>query len=173
MSQPFVGQIRLLACNFAPVGHALCNGQLMSIAQNSALFSLIGTTYGGDGQSTFGLPDLQGRIPVHQGTSSQGGAFVIGQRSGTESVTLTVNQIPAHTHAAQASNGTVGTAQNSPANAYWNKWTGSAYSTTGTNTTLNAEAVTAVGGSQPHDNIPPFQAINYVISLFGIYPSQN
>ena len=172
MSQPYVGQIRLLACNFAPVGHAFCNGQIMSIAQNATLFNLIGTTYGGDGQSTFALPDLQGRIPVHQG-SGPGGFYVIGQESGTETVTLTVNQIPAHAHPAQASDGTVGTAQNSPANAYWNKWPGSAYSTAGTNTTLNPDAVTTFGGSQPHDNMPPFQVINYVISLFGVYPSQN
>jgi microcystin-dependent protein len=172
MSQPYVGQIRLLACNFAPVGHAFCNGQIMSIAQNSTLFNLIGTTYGGDGQSTFALPDLQGRIPVHQGSDGVE-TFVIGEESGTESVTLGVNQIPAHTHPAQASDGTVGTTQNSPANAYWNKWSGSAYTTVATNTTLNPDAVTIIGGSQPHDNIPPFQVINYVISLFGIYPSQN
>jgi microcystin-dependent protein len=143
----------------------------MAIAQNSALFQLIGTTYGGDGQNTFGLPDLQGRIPMHQGSN---GAItvVIGQVSGTETVTLNTNQIPVHTHPAQASKGTVGTAQNSPANAYWNRWSGSAYSTRGSNTTLNGDAVSSVGGSQPHDNVPPFQAINYVISLFGIFPTQ-
>src|ERR1700733_13421832 len=107
MSMPYLGQIRLLACNFAPIGHAFCNGQLMSIAEYSALFNLIGTTYGGDGQNTFVLPDLQGRIPVHQGTN-----FMFGQKSGTETVTVNVNQIPAHPHPAQANNGTDGTAQN-------------------------------------------------------------
>ena len=168
MSSPFIGEIRMLGCNFAPAGWAFCSGQLMSIAENSALFDLIGTTYGGDGVQTFALPNLQGRIPMHQGPG-----FVIGQMAGTESVTLNTNQIPGHTHPAQAGNGSVGTAGNSPAGAYFNKWTGSAFGTPGANATLNPAAVSTVGGGQSHDNMPPFLAINFVISLFGIFPSQN
>ncbi len=173
MSQPYIGQILQVPYNFAPAGWALCQGQVMSIAENSALFDLIGTTYGGDGQTTFNLPDLRGRIPLHQGSNGVS-TYVVGQLGGLETVTVTVNQIPAHTHAAQASNGTVGTAQDSPAGGYWNKWPGAAFSTAGANTTLNAAAVSpSLGGGQPHDNMPPFLVMNYIISLFGIFPSQN
>jgi microcystin-dependent protein len=167
MSNPYLGQIRMMACTFAPIGHAFCNGQLLPISENSALYALIGTTYGGNGLTTFALPDLRGRIPVHQG-----GTFSIGQTGGQESVNLNVNQIPAHSHPPRAGDGAVGTAQNSPTGAYWNKWSGSAFSTTG-NATLNAGAVSVVGGSQPHDNMPPFLAINFVIALEGIFPSRN
>ncbi len=168
MSSPFIGQIRLLACNFAPVGHAFCDGRLLPISQYDALFALVGTTYGGDGVNTFALPDLRGRIPVHQG-----GSFVIGQLAGSEAVTLNVNQLPTHTHPAAASNDSGGTAQNSPAGAYWNKWAGSGFSAAAANGTLNAAAVSNVGGGQPHDNMPPFLVINFVIALIGIFPSRN
>jgi microcystin-dependent protein len=172
MSQPYVGQILLVPYNFAPAGWMLCQGQVLPISEFSTLFQLIGTTYGGNGQTTFNLPDLRGRIPLHQGSNGVS-TYVVGQLGGLETVTVTVNQIPAHTHAAQASDGTVGTAQDSPAGAYWNKWPGAAYSTAGTNATLNAAAVSTVGGSQPHDNMPPFLVMNYIISLFGVFPSQN
>ncbi len=173
MSTPFVGQIRLVAFTFAPTGHAFCDGRLLPIDQNTALFSLIGTTYGGDGQVTFALPDLRGRIPVHQGFSPNGVSFVMGQIAGAETVTLNTSQLPAHTHAAAASDGTVGTPQNSPTNAFWNKWTGSGYSTSAANNVMNPVTVGNAGGNQPHENMPPFLVINYVIALFGIFPSRN
>src|SRR5271165_5323133 len=116
MSSPFVGEIRMFAGNFAPAGWAFCDGQLLSISQNETLFNLIGTTYGGDGQSTFALPNLQGRIPIHQGNG-----FVLAQSGGTETVTLNLNQIPAHTHPPQA--GAAGGTSNSPAGNYWANWT--------------------------------------------------
>jgi|SRR5580693_576911 microcystin-dependent protein len=172
MSQPYVGEIRIVGFNFAPVGWAFCDGSLIAISQNSTLFNLIGTTYGGDGVNTFALPDLRGRVPVHMG-SNGGTTSVIGQISGTETVTLTTNQIPAHTHAAAAS-GNGGTS-NVPTNNFWANWTGAQY--TNAEPTLNAamrsDAVVAVGGGQPHENMMPFLAVNFIISMFGIYPSQS
>jgi len=167
MANPFVGEIRMFGGNFAPQGWAFCDGQLMAISENETLFQLIGTTYGGDGQSTFGLPDLRGRVPLHQGNS-----FVIGQLAGTESVTLTTQQIPAHTHAARASN--VGT-QASPIGGFWSTDPGgnnAAYSNT-SNSAMNAQAIKVAGGSQPHENRQPVLAISFIISLFGIFPTQN
>ena len=122
---------------------------------------------------TFALPDLRGRIPVHQGVSVNGASFIIGQLSGAETVILNTNQLPAHTHAAAASDGTTGTAQNSPTNAYWNKWTGSGYSTSAENNVMNPVTVGNAGNNLPHDNMPPYLVINYVIALFGIFPSRN
>ena len=156
----------MVGFNFAPNGWAFCNGATLAIDQFSTLFQLIGTTYGGDGQQTFQLPDLQGRIPVHQGGSS-----VIGAKAGTETVTLTSNQIPIHSHTALANDGTTGAASNSPAGNYWNKWSGSGFGDPHTST-MSPATVSTVGGNQPHDNMPPFLAINFVISLFGIFPSQ-
>lgn len=152
--------------NFAPAGWAFCNGALMSIAENDVLFSLIGTTYGGDGQSTFALPNLQSRVPVHQGSG-----FVIGQAGGTESVALTVSQIPQHTHAPQANGGGSGNPVNSPAGNVWSGWTGGGYSAGPPGSAMSPAAVSAAGGSQPHDNMMPFLAVNFIISLFGIYPT--
>jgi microcystin-dependent protein len=169
MGQPFVGEIRMFAGNFAPLGWELCQGQILSIAENDVLFNLIGTTYGGDGQETFALPDLRGRLPLHQGTT-QGNTFFIGENGGGESVTLTTNQIPAHSHAPRAN--TAGSA-NDPTGNVWAGWTGSHYSDQAPNAAMLPTALASAGGSQPHENRPPFLAINFIISLFGIFPSQS
>lgn len=170
MAQPYVGEIRMFAGNFAPVGWAFCNGQLLPISENEVLFQLIGTTYGGDGQETFAVPDLQGRVPVHQG-SANGWTVQMGEQSGVESVTLTTQQIPNHTHAMLASSAT-GT-QLSPANAVLAESANVQIYLQGSDPSMNmnAGAVTPVGGSQPHENMQPFLAINFIISLFGIFPS--
>lgn len=166
MSQPYIGEIRMAGFNFAPAGWAFCNGQLLPIADYSALFNLIGTTYGGDGENTFGLPNLQCRIPFHQGNG-----FVLAQISGTENVTLTTNQIPAHTHslAANSSGGT----QPGPGGGLWAASSLDQFSTEAPSHSMAATAIASTGGSQPHDNMPPFLAVNFIISLFGIYPSQS
>lgn len=168
MSSPFVGEIRMFAGNFAPVGWALCQGQLLPISENPTLFQLIGTTYGGDGQNTFALPDLQSRVPVHVGPG-----FALGQAAGAESVTLTVSQIPAHSHVplclSAAGN------QDSPSGAIWADATGTTvYSNAAPSAseTLASAAIGSAGGSQPHDNMIPFLVVNFIISLFGVFPSQ-
>jgi microcystin-dependent protein len=173
MSGPFVGEIRMFAGNFAPVGWAFCNGALIPISENETLFNLIGTTYGGDGQNTFALPNLQSRVPVHVGPG-----FALGQAAGAESVTLTVSQIPAHSHVAQCfSNPGTGGNSNTPLASVWasaNQTVGSVYSTTTPPTlTMNPAAIESTGGSQPHDNMIPFLVINFIISLFGVFPSQS
>jgi len=170
MSDPYIGEIRMVGFNFAPVNWALCNGQILAIAQYDALFNLIGTTYGGDGQTTFALPNLQSRIPFHQGTSSQA-TMVLGQLSGSETVTLTTGQIPAHSHLLNASSG-AGT-QASPANGVWAQSSLEEFSTEALAHTMDPSTIAPTGGSQPHDNMPPFLVINFIISLYGIYPSQN
>ena len=171
MGQPFVGEIRMGGWNFAPNGWAFCNGATVAISQNDVLFNLIGTTYGGDGLNTFNLPNLLGRFPIHQGTDPHGSSYVIGQLSGVEAVTLTTNQMPSHTHLPQADAATG--SQSSPGGHYWAGTAANAYAAGGTATPINSLAVGTAGGSQPHDNMPPFLAINFVISLFGIFPSQN
>ena len=158
----------MMGCNFAPQGWAFCDGSLMAISQNDTLFNLIGTTYGGDGVSTFALPNLSGRVPVHQGSG-----FVIGQLGGQENVTLTNNQIPNHTHVPQAAIGATGNPANSPANNVWSCWTGGQFTAQAPGANMHAAAVGSSGGSQPHDNMVPFLTLNFVISLFGIFPSQN
>jgi len=158
----------MFAGNFAPLDWALCQGQILSIADNEVLFNLIGTTYGGDGQETFALPDLRGRIPVHQGTGL-GQSLVVGETGGAESVTLTTNQIPAHSHVAAAnSSGN----SNVPTGNVWAGWTGSQYSDQGPNDVMANGALGSAGGSQPHDNLPPYLTVNFIISMFGIFPSQ-
>jgi microcystin-dependent protein len=166
MSQPFIGEIRMFGGNFAPVGWAFCQGQLLPIAQNQALFQLIGTTYGGDGINTFALPDLQGRVPVHQG---QG--LVIGGNGGTETVTLTTSQIPAHSHVPQCSSNAGN--QASPAGGVWAVSQSNIYSNVAPGTAMAAAAAASTGGSQPHDNMIPFLVVNFILSLFGVFPSQN
>ena len=166
MATPFIGSIRMFGGNFAPVGHAMCNGQLQSIAQNNALFALIGTTYGGDGQTTFALPDMRGRVPYHQSSN-----YPIGLAAGTETVTLTSNQMPTHTHIAQG-NATDG-GQASPANGFWGNASTNIYSTTAPAAAMNAAAIGIAGGSQPHENMLPFLCISFIIALEGIFPSQN
>ena len=171
MSSPFIGEIRMFAGTFAPSGWAFCSGQLQSIAQNQALFTLIGTTYGGDGVNTFGLPDLRGRIPIHQGTGAGLSTRVLGQAGGTETVTVNANQIPSHSHlpAASSSAGT----QPSPTGALWAVSTLAQYSSGTPASPVSVASVGLTGGSQPHDNMMPYLAVSFIISLFGIFPSQN
>lgn len=166
MAQPYVGEIRMFAGNFAPAGWMFCEGQLLPISENETLFQLIGTTYGGDGESTFALPDLRGRVPLHQGNS-----FVLSETGGVEEVTLTTQQIPLHTHPMIGSSASA--SSSSPG--------GNVYATTAGfdlyfpdpdgSSKLLASAVGAVGGSQPHNNMQPFLVVSFIISLFGIFPS--
>src|SRR5579859_4038569 len=164
MSQPYVGEIRMFGGNFAPAGWMFCDGQLLPISEYETLFNLIGTTYGGDGQSTFALPDLRGRLPIHMGSG-----FVQAQNGGVESVTLSTNQIPAHTH---------------PVLATTNPNTGSLpggnylasgpdiYDQNKPGTATMAPALSNVGGSQPHSNFQPYLCVSFILSLFGVFPSQ-
>lgn len=163
--QPYVGEIRMFGGNFAPVGWALCNGAVLPISENEVLFNLIGTTYGGDGQSTFALPNLQSRVPVHQGSG-----FVIGQAAGSETVTLLTQQIPAHSHVPQ---GSANASQGAPGNGVWAQSSQNQFSSGTPNEQLAASAIGLAGGSQPHDNMLPFLAVNFIISLFGVFPSQS
>jgi microcystin-dependent protein len=165
MSGPFVGEIRMFAGNFAPAGWAFCNGALVAIDQNPTLFQLIGTTYGGDGQTTFALPDLQSRVPVHVGPG-----FALGQAGGVETVTLTTSQMSAHSHVAQC-NSNAGD-QASPQNNVWAVAGSNIYSDVAPSVTMAATAMGSAGGSQPHDNMVPFLVINFILSLFGVFPSQ-
>ena len=170
MAQPYVGEIRIFAGSFAPAGWMFCDGQLLPISENETLFNLIGTTYGGDGQSTFALPDLQSRVPIHKGTNA-GQTFTLAEAAGVESVTLTTQQIPIHTHALLGSTGNG--AQANPANnvlasstlvkPYANETPGAVMAST---------SIQPIGGSQPHDNIQPYLCVTFIISLFGIFPSQ-
>jgi len=174
MGEPYVGEIRMFGGTFAPAGWAFCNGALMPISENETLFNLIGTTYGGDGQETFALPDLQGRVPVHAGQGpgiSQN--YQIGEKGGVESVTLTVQQITAHTHAMLASN--ANGQQPQPTNMYLAQTNpGFPYvALSQPFKSLNANSVGLSGGSQPHENMSPYVAINFIISLFGVFPTQS
>jgi microcystin-dependent protein len=165
MSNPYVGEIRVFGGNFAPSGWAFCDGALLPISDYETLFTLIGTTYGGDGQQTFALPNLVSRIPF-----GDGGTQVIGQAGGLESVTLSSAQMPVHSHLAQASDG-AGTST-SAANFVWASSEDTPYTTAAPNVTMDPTAVGSTGGSQPHENRPPFLAMTFIISLFGIFPSQ-
>jgi len=171
MGQPYIGEIRLAGFNFAPVGWAFCNGQSLPISEYDALFALIGTTYGGDGQTTFNLPNLQSRIPFHMGINSMGDNLTIGQISGTETVTLLTPQLPAHTHTLAANTGNGG--QPSPAAGVWAGSTLDQYSTAAAPNAMSPNGITNSGGSLPHNNIPPILVVNFIISLFGIFPSQS
>jgi microcystin-dependent protein len=167
MAQPYVGEIRMFAGNFAPAGWMFCEGQLLPISEFETLFQLIGTTYGGDGQSTFALPDLRGRIPIHQGNS-----FILAQTGGAEEITLTVSQIPAHSHPALASANTgTGTGPQNNVLCALPVATNSAYGTDAPKTLLSPASVGSVGGSQPHTNFQPYLCVDFIISLFGIFPS--
>jgi microcystin-dependent protein len=164
MAQPYVGEIRMFAGNFAPAGWMFCEGQLLPISENETLFNLIGTTYGGDGQSTFALPDLRGRLPMHQGNG-----FILAETGGAESVTLTTQQIPQHNHAwiASTQQGNV----NNPNNAYLaNSVSVKIYLEDSIDTNM-FNSVSPVGGSQPHTNFQPYLCVDFIISLFGIYPA--
>lgn len=167
MSQPYVGEIRMFGGSFAPAGWAMCDGQLMPISQNDILFNLIGTTYGGDGQETFGIPDMQGRIPIHQGKG-----LIIGEKAGVETVTLTTQQLPVHNHAflgsttlaTDANPGTLLVSQTRNYDLYTND-VGSIAMAPG--------VVSIVGGSQPHENMQPYLVVTFIISLFGAFPTQS
>ena len=171
MSESFVGEIRMFAGNFAPQGWAFCNGQLMAISQNDALFSLIGTIYGGDGRTTFGLPDFRGRVPVHTGQGPGLANYPMGMKSGVETVTLITPQLPQHTHTALASNNGV---SDNPSNNYWaNTTTGKAYTAPPPAVQMNPGTIGQTGGTMPHSNMIPYLVVSYIICLYGIYPSRN
>jgi microcystin-dependent protein len=168
MAQPYVGEIRMFAGNFAPAGWMFCEGQLLPISENETLFQLIGTTYGGDGQETFALPDLRGRIPLHQGNG-----FILAETGGAEEITLTVTQIPAHAHPGLATN-SVGNST-SPAGkvlAAGSVVSTQPYGTDAPTSTLSPQTIGPAGGSQPHTNFQPYLCVDFIISLFGIFPSQ-
>ncbi|PYQ26460.1 MAG: phage tail protein [Acidobacteria bacterium] len=165
MAQPYVGEIRMFAGNFAPAGWMFCEGQLLPISENETLFQLLGTTYGGDGQSTFALPDLRGRIPIHQGNG-----FILAETGGAEEITLTVNQIAAHSHPLLAS-ASIGTQPTAQANVLAKTTNVDLYSGDPPDVSLSPVAVTSTGGSQPHTNFQPYLCVDFIISLFGIFPS--
>ncbi len=172
MGQPYVGEIRMFAGNFEPAGWYFCDGRLLPISENETLFQLIGTTYGGDGQETFGLPDLRGRIPVHQGQGPGiAQSYQMGEMAGVESVTLTTQQIPAHNHAFFASTA-LGTQINADGQVLANPTDIKPYLRDSPSSPFPANMLEPIGGSQPHDNLPPTLVINYIISLYGVFPHQ-
>lgn len=164
MSLPFIGEIRLLSFSFAPKGWALCNGQLLPINQNQALFSILGTTYGGDGRTTFALPDLRGRTPLHVGEGVN-----LGERAGSESVTLTQAQVPPHAHTLAVSSQRA--SLDDPAGSYWAADASQSRYATSSDTTMAGGLVSTVGGGQPHENRQPLLALTFAIALQGIFPS--
>lgn len=166
MAEPFIGEIRQWAGNFAPLGWAYCNGSIVAISENDALFSLIGTTYGGDGQQTFALPNLIGRVPI-----SQGNGFVIGQAGGSEQVTLNQQQLPSHTHVPACNN--AGTSDTPAGNVWATSSNIQGYGTAPGAAAMNPASVGSTGGNQPHENRIPYQAITYIIAMEGIYPPRN
>lgn len=176
--EPFIAQITLFAGNFAPRGWAFCNGQVLSIAQNTALFSLVGTTYGGNGQTTFALPDLRGRVPIHPGQGPGLSTYSLGQVAGSETVTLTTNQIPAHTHNLMGSTAN-GSAPSPAGNALAQSYDANTLNNVDTyaagpaTSALHPSSISATGSSQPHSNIQPYTCINYIIALEGVFPSRN
>lgn len=170
MPDPYIGEIRLFGGTFAPQGWALCDGQLLAISANEALYALLGTTYGGDGQTTFALPDLRGRVPVHQGQGPGLSNRALGEAGGTETVTLVGPELPAHAHTLAANSGT-GT-QSNPAGNVWAAGPTAFIGPGSADLTMAGPAVGPAGGSQPHDNMLPFQAVNFIIALEGIFPSQ-
>jgi microcystin-dependent protein len=185
MGEPYVGELKIVSWNFAAKGWALCNGQILAIAQNQALFSLLGTTFGGNGTTTFALPDLRGRGPVHSGTMPGGGTYVPGQRAGETSHTLLVSELPLHPHTASgnntvdaATNTNTATASTSLGQSIGTPPTGPAFTAnmygSGTPTVaLAPQTIVPAGGNQPHDNMQPYTVLNYIIALVGVYPSRN
>lgn len=169
MAQPYIGEIRIFAGNFAPAGWMFCDGQLLPIAENETLFQLIGTTYGGDGESTFALPDLQSRVPIHMG-SNGGQTFTLAEAAGVEAVTLTTQQIPNHSHPVMASTGP-GNQSNPDGSVTATSSSVQIYIEDNTDTNFG-NIVSIVGGSQPHENLQPYLCVNFILSLFGIFPSQ-
>ena len=171
MAQPYVGEIRMFAGNFAPAGWEFCSGQLLSISENETLFQLIGTTYGGDGQNTFALPDLRSRVPIHYGSSSAG-SYTLAETGGVEQVTLTTAQIPSHTHSLVATTA-AGTSNNASGNLLATSPSVDMFVGITPDVTLNPNSLGSAGMSQPHTNLQPFLCVNFIISLFGIFPSPN
>jgi microcystin-dependent protein len=164
MAQPYVGEIRMFAGNFAPAGWMFCEGQLLPISENETLFQLIGTTYGGDGQSTFALPDLRGRIPIHQGNG-----FILAETGGAEEITLTVQQIPVHSHPMLSTNDL--STSTTPLNHVLCQSANKNFRAGNPSVFLAPQAISSTGGSQPHTNFQPYLCIDFIISLFGIFPS--
>jgi microcystin-dependent protein len=175
MSEPFIAEVRIFAGNFAPRGWAFCNGQLLPVSQNTALFSLIGTTYGGDGRSTMALPNLQGRFPMHPGRGPGLTARRLGERGGTETVTLTEAQVPQHNHRLRASIDDGDLQAPSPNRSLARSAGGFAYQTSSTSdlVTMASQALGSSGGSQPHNNLQPFLVLTFIIALVGLYPSRS
>ena len=169
MSEPFIAEIRIFAGNFAPRGWAFCDGQLLPISQNTALFSLIGTTYGGDGRTTTALPNMQGRAPMHPGRGPGLTSRRLGENGGAEQVTVSESQMPSHSHSMQ---GVAGADQAAPDNAH-GLGNAPVYATPGTIVAMGADMVGNTGGSQPHNNMQPFLAMNFIIALQGLYPSRS
>jgi microcystin-dependent protein len=166
VSQPYVGEIRMFAGNFAPAGWMFCEGQLLPISENETLFNLIGTTYGGDGQATFALPDLRGRLPIHQGSG-----FILSQTGGVETVTLNVNQIPAHTHPFLASSDIANSPD--PANSLVARSPQiKMFLNANASVTMSTQFLSNTGGDQPHSNFQPYLCVSFILSLFGVFPSQ-
>ena len=172
MSEPFVGEIRMFAGNFAPRGWAFCDGQLLAVSQNDALFSLLGTIYGGDGRTTFGLPDLRGRIPIHAGNGPGLSSHRLGAKGGAENETLTVNQLPSHSHPMRASSNISG--RRSPQDTVLGRSTNiDLYTGDAPDVSLASTAISSVGGSRSHTNEMPFLCVNFIMALVGIYPSRH
>ena len=172
MSEPFIAEIRIFAGNYAPSGWAFCDGQIMPISQNTALFSLIGTTYGGDGRSTYGLPNLQGRTPMHSGTGPGLTPRRLGQQGGRESVSLTEAQIPNHSHTSKASSKPATENKASPGHSLGGSIGGDVWSSQNPDAFLDKTAISAEGGNQAHNNMQPFLAMNFIIALVGLYPTR-
>ena len=168
MAQPYVGEIRMFAGNFAPAGWMFCDGQLLPISENEVLFQLIGTTYGGDGQETFALPNLQSRVPIHQGTGPGLTNHTLGEAAGVEEVTLSIQQIPNHGHPPLGSNS--GASLQTPGGNVFAQGISNPYSFVSP-INMSPQCITPVGGSQPHTNLQPYLCINFIISLFGLFPS--
>lgn len=173
MSDPYVGEIRMFGGSFAPAGWALCNGQLLSISENDLLFNLIGTSYGGDGQNTFGLPDLRGRVPIHAGTGAGLSPRSLAQQGGVETVTLNQNQLPAHTHAAYASTDPATNDYTAATGLPGNTGGTSVYGLMGTPGAMTANAIGPAGSGMPHENMAPYLCVNFIIALYGLYPMQD
>lgn len=170
MSDPFIGEIRMFAGNFAPLGWEFCEGQLLAISGNDALFSLLGTTYGGDGRTTFALPDMRGRIPLHAGSGPGLSNRQLGAKGGVETVTLTVEQMPLHSHAKSSGNSAT---RGDPGGHVIGDTGPTAIYGPNPNAAMDQSADKQVGGNQPHTNLMPFQCVNFIIALFGIFPSRN
>ncbi len=171
MSEPFIGEITMFAGNFAPRGWALCDGQLLAVSQNDALFSLFSTIYGGDGRTTFGLPDLRGRIPIHAGQGPGLSSRSIGQRGGAEAVTLNSNQLPSHSHALSGS--TDAASATSPSGKVLGAMSSNTYASNAPSAAMSASAIGSTGGGQNHYNLQPTLCVNFIVALIGVYPPRN